>query len=594
MIKIKKLVIKNFRSIIKLQLDFNSEYNYSIFCGKNNVGKTNILRAINMFFNEDIFDVKYDKPNHIYEATGSTASKTSIYMEFEGINKEEITDIEKIFSLDNIEKKSKKLKDDEKLIEDFLKKFNCFFIDSINQNLPEVINILFKDDTLTNTFKNSTFRGAKSSIKNAYIKYASGMNDIFKQLSNEINELFHKYNSSWNVNISIPDKPDRFLDLISSDTELKINDGNNKTLYTKGSGLQRLTHILLYFNLIEKMTQKNIIILLDEPEIYLHSTAQKQLFKDIKNIKNGQCFITTHSDDFIDTYNLTNLFLIDIKETPTEYQRKNNKTFIKKETYEIELNNNNIEAELCKNLGIKNKSLLESYNILVEGDTDLIYIKELSKFFDIELPNIISYKGTDNIKSTLNVYDSYYNSSNKNPKILVIFDNDSKGRESYRNINNNIKSKQYKNLLIKTCLIPNYENNEKLLNNSSINNNNCKYNIEIEDFIYPELFLFLFQVLFKNKEIDKKIMDKIKKDIKEEDKRLNKGILEIFDYQLDNNLGIKIKDVSIKNNIANVFQSQNINNKKNKKLIDTLNDCKNKYPEVKKFLEKLQNFDNFE
>ena len=43
MIKIKKLVIKNFRSIIKLQLDFNSEYNYSIFCGKNNVGKTNIL-----------------------------------------------------------------------------------------------------------------------------------------------------------------------------------------------------------------------------------------------------------------------------------------------------------------------------------------------------------------------------------------------------------------------------------------------------------------------------------------------------------------------------------------------------------------------
>lgn len=419
------------------------------------------------------------------------------------------------------------------------------------------------------------------------------MNNIFKTLSSEINKLFHKYNKNWNVDILIPSIPDRFLDLISSDTEFKINDGTNKNLYTKGSGLQRLTHILLYFNLIEKIHDKNTIILLDEPDIYLHSNAQKQLFKDIKNIKNGQCFITTHSDYFIDTYNLTNLFLIDMKVEEKQYKRKNNRTFIKKETYNIELDDNNIESELYKNLGIENKSLLDNYNILLEGETDIIYIKELSKYFNIELPNILSYKGTHNIISTLNIYNNYYSNSNKKPKIIVIFDNDREGRAHFKDVNNNIKEKKYINLNLKTCIIPNYENNSKLLNASHINNSNCSYNNEIEDFIYPELFLFLVQSLLKNKKIDKNIFRDIKEDLNDENKRLTLGILGIFNYNFSGKVDIDIKDTSIKSNIAKIFQSQNINNKKNRELINTLNLCKNKYPEVKNFLEKLQDFDNF-
>lgn len=165
MIKIKKIVIKNFRSIIKIGLNFDSEYNYSIFCGRNNVGKTNILRAINIFFNENIFNISLDKPNHIYEATGSKTSQTSISIDFEDIDTKEIFDIEKVFSQDKVEKKSKKFKNNIDDINNFLKKFNCFFIDSINQNLPQIINILFKDDTLISSFEGTTFRGVKKILK---------------------------------------------------------------------------------------------------------------------------------------------------------------------------------------------------------------------------------------------------------------------------------------------------------------------------------------------------------------------------------------------------------------------------------------------
>jgi hypothetical protein len=52
--------------------------------------------------------------------------------------------------------------------------------------------------------------------------------------------------------------------------------------------------------------------------------------------------------------------------------------------------------------------ILDRYNILVEGDTDKFYIEELSKFFRLTPPNIISVNGADNMSQYLNFYNSYY------------------------------------------------------------------------------------------------------------------------------------------------------------------------------------------
>ncbi len=48
---IKRIEIKNFRSIKKLSLDMNK---VSLLIGKNDVGKSNILRALNLFFNNEV------------------------------------------------------------------------------------------------------------------------------------------------------------------------------------------------------------------------------------------------------------------------------------------------------------------------------------------------------------------------------------------------------------------------------------------------------------------------------------------------------------------------------------------------------------
>ena len=56
--------IKRFRSILDLKLDINTEKKFSTICGANNSGKTNVLNALNIFFNPSDYILKEDVPNH--------------------------------------------------------------------------------------------------------------------------------------------------------------------------------------------------------------------------------------------------------------------------------------------------------------------------------------------------------------------------------------------------------------------------------------------------------------------------------------------------------------------------------------------------
>lgn len=57
-VKIRKIRIENFRSIKQVEINLSD---FSIFVGKNDCGKSNILRALNLFFNEETnYDTEYD------------------------------------------------------------------------------------------------------------------------------------------------------------------------------------------------------------------------------------------------------------------------------------------------------------------------------------------------------------------------------------------------------------------------------------------------------------------------------------------------------------------------------------------------------
>lgn len=81
MLKIIKLEINSFRSILKLKLRIQSEPNLISICGENNVGKTNTLRVLNLFFNPDEYDLSLDRPT-LKQAQGGARIDPKITVTF--------------------------------------------------------------------------------------------------------------------------------------------------------------------------------------------------------------------------------------------------------------------------------------------------------------------------------------------------------------------------------------------------------------------------------------------------------------------------------------------------------------------------------
>ena len=58
MVTIKRVHIKNFRSIVDETIELKD---FNCFVGKNDSGKSNVLKALNLFFNEKTdFDTPFD------------------------------------------------------------------------------------------------------------------------------------------------------------------------------------------------------------------------------------------------------------------------------------------------------------------------------------------------------------------------------------------------------------------------------------------------------------------------------------------------------------------------------------------------------
>ena len=233
--------------------------------------------------------------------------------------------------------------------------------------------------------------------------------------------------------------------------------------------------------------------------------------------------------------------------------------------------------------------LLQHENLLVEGECDKKYIQKLTEYFKIKTPNIEVLNGADNALKYLEFYDSYYknNSMCIKPKIKVIFDNDTKGREMFKKVT----AKTYNNISVRCLLINNYMGNANLQVEHNVTNN------EIEDLLYPELTCYLINELLKKKKMQPINTIQVCKQIRTK-AFSSKGILELCEHEKNLNNPENGADISfvssgnvtnkIKEGLAGLF-----NLEANKKLQDLLENCNKKYPEVKAFLLELCFFEVF-
>lgn len=310
--KIVNINIKRFRSILELNLSVSESSIVSI-CGQNNVGKTNTLRAINIFFNPELYDAQTDMPK-IKRATGGQSIYPKIEITFyDNSNKKyfAITRDIKNYS-DNADgltgisyeingkKKVLKNKLSDQAIKDILDKIEFVYIESINVVIPELIKNL-TDDMIDVQYNKSRFSNSKKILKESYDAYVDGLSEILGAFANEISDVFKRFQEDWSVKFLIPKNSNSVRELISKDVLLTLDDNGSQGIIEKGSGLQRLATILLTFEMLSRMKKrKNVIVCIDEPDIYLHEGLQRKLkaFFDEKSSE-MQLFYTTHSKVFI-------------------------------------------------------------------------------------------------------------------------------------------------------------------------------------------------------------------------------------------------------------------------------------------------------
>lgn len=595
--KIISVNIKRFRSILDMNLEISKDINFISICGQNNAGKTNVLRAIRLFFKPDKYVPEEDSPYYKYFITRGGSVFPSITLTFLEKNGYQYSitrkfDLKGLASTEGFKILEGKKRGREKLTlkqcEEYLKNIKFYFIESINISIPELINDLI-EDLFDAEYERSVFRGAKAELKVAFDKYVSGLNSILSDLSSEITPMFNEFHENWGISFNLESDVKKFRDLISTDINFDILDGSNNAIDSKGAGLQRLAFILLHIRIIEKMKNKKILLLIDEPDVFLHPGLQKKLRGYLNNLaKSIQVFVTTHSKTFIDTYKLKNVFLLELNVSEMDSERKG-KTVKVLKTINVPLYEASGAKKIKQYLGIEDdkQEVLQKYNIIVEGDSDRKYLTELIKFFGYDVPNIIPVNGANNILLYMDYYNSLYKDHQEIPQVLILIDNDSKGRDVGRKVCSNILNGKYNNLKAKISFLPNFLGEVQSFRNLE----NIQVNNEIEDFVYPTIICYLINSLLKKKGLKtinvKQICTKIEKKA-----FTYKGILDLCESEKntenpDNGNSIvftlsNFATENIKTSLANMFNVES-----DYKLIQMLEEADNYYPEVRVYLEKV-------
>jgi putative ATP-dependent endonuclease of the OLD family len=245
------------------------------------------------------------------------------------------------------------------------------------------------------------------------------------QIGKFLSENFPK--SKIEIEISKPE-----LKQIFANAKILIDDGVKDIIETKGDGIKRAVTFALLRTYVEQLKEQKklskgkeveeaveqptedlvdqpYVFLFEEPELYLHPNAQKILFEALENLttENNQVFVTTHSPMFFSPRS-TGTFIKVIKKYPTTgkpfakfYAVNLLKEVQAKDAFQIICYENNTAAFFSDKV------------LLVEGDSDLIYIKEVSRLinsdwsFDNKNIPIISINGKSNIKRFVQFYNFF-------------------------------------------------------------------------------------------------------------------------------------------------------------------------------------------
>lgn len=403
--RISKLIIENYRTIENLELEFHGYY--GAISGKNNSGKTNIVKAIRSFFNEfgsppfieEMANItKNDFPNWITQDGDHKIRfklELHIHKDFDaGLYRFVTTFLslkdapeEMKLSLEQIWNKTGKSIDlllgcEDQKVEDSYKKEEIFkrirssqyllFHNSTQQDHRYIYGRQFSQ--LLTGFPNEDAEKVKKANDNI-IKI---LQKSAQRHQKDIIELLGRLEEKYSVTLSVPrfefDDIPYTISLGDKSSEVPLDEW--------GSGTQNRTMILLHLlrakrnrEISSESNKTTPILLIEEPESFLHPSAQAEFGKMLQDLAEEfsiQVITTTHSPYMLSLMNpAANVLLcrdtIKGKLSPTKKTETSGDNWM--EPFGLALGIDNESFSNWRHVLFKKSNQL----LLVEGKTDVEY-----------------------------------------------------------------------------------------------------------------------------------------------------------------------------------------------------------------------------
>lgn len=412
---IKKLIIENFRSIKKQEIELSQ---INAFVGPNNAGKSNIMKALNLIIGETwpskrSFDDKdffnYEKSNPIKievhfdspltPIKGCNSLAYGFRLTFDGDDTEYHAidnngNVLKYFNDKDI-KVSNQLRDEVPLMYLGLDRQASQQIKATQWTLyGKLLKNIEKGISSTN--KEQFRKGIDSSYNSNIYPYLKDMEGILKDYVKEHTGLY------LNLRLSILDPMETlnnlrpYLQEMQSSMEFDAED--------MGAGTQSALAIAIALA-YAKIVRNSVIIAIEEPELYLHPHGCRNFYKLLKELSQEgiQIVYTTHERSFVDMSNFQSIHLVRKESGETKVCSAIGKNI----SSEDEIKN---ASKFDENL---NEVFFANHVVLVEGFSDKIAcrlaLEKLEVDPDKESISIIDCGGIKTINPIASVLKNFFN-----------------------------------------------------------------------------------------------------------------------------------------------------------------------------------------
>lgn len=441
--RIKSVTIDNFKAFSKVKINCNENFNFIV--GENNVGKSTLLEAIQLW--KVSYDCLVQKNNQDFYG-----QNTPRYLPFENIYFLRLSSINDIFNNHNRKTLSITIEffheeahyslkitlEKPGSIDTYFRvKFNNSNFTRFKEKVSELsLNLntvvyLYQTKPVFHSIKNEPFYNNAQLLKKISLGKSHEVirNKLLKCENSETKfqtieeKLQRVFNTKFTLKVKNRSKQDEEY------VRITIKEENKKEIDISlvGSGILQVLEIFSTLEFINRVDHCLNILLIDEPDSHVHSNLQAALIDELRRDENNQVFLISHNDRLIQKAEEGELFFINslnlsdgtIKSLP-------------KDSYD------SVVSSLAGTLLNLTESEEQKIIVITEGKTDKLILEtawdKLNPNTECPFLFVVSGYEIDESKRTGGARHlcqalSHVSTLVENMKIVGLFDNDREGNE---------------------------------------------------------------------------------------------------------------------------------------------------------------------